>query len=198
MKKATLFLILLFITSYFAGAQDIITLKSGDELNVKIIRLNAKDVQYSPHGVSDTISIWRDDVVKLQYNTGTIVYLTDDKDFTGYQSATQDSMYNAGVNDASKYYSGYSGAAIGTLVSSIAFPYNIIPAIACSVTKPKDQNLGYRDYKLMQNSSYSRGYVNQAHKIKRNKVWKNYAIGSGVMIGFYIILGVLAESTMVY
>lgn len=198
MKKNSVILILLYAVSSIAVAQDIITLKSGDELKVNIIRLNPADVQFSPPGISDTISILRDDVVKLQYKTGTIVYLTDNKTPIEYPSTSQDSMYSAGVYDASKFYDGYSGAALGTLLSSIAFPYNIIPAIACSATTPKDENLGYRDNKLMQNQSYSRGYTRQAHKIKQQKVWRNYAIGSGVMIGFYIVLGVIAASTVVY
>jgi len=61
-----------------------------------------------------------------------------------------------------------------------------------------DENLGYQDKKLMENHDYNMGYKEQAHKIKKKKVWNNFAIGSGVFLGLYILSGALIATTMVY
>jgi hypothetical protein len=199
MRKIIVSTLFLFIGLFSAVAQDVITMKTGDELKVKIIRLNPKDVVFSPNAnKNDTISILRDEVAKLWYQSGTTIYLSDNRKHEEGYTATTDSLYNAGMADALKYYSGYKSASTGVLISGLAFPYNLIPAIACSATPPKDQNLGYKDKKLMENYSYNQGYINQAHKIKKHKVWKNYAIGSGVMIAFYVLMSAVAVTTMVY
>ena len=199
MKKVIVSVFFLIFSLYSTVAQDVITLKSGDELKVKIFRLNPKDVVFTPTGnTNDTISILRDEVDKLWYQSGTTIYLSDNRKHEQSYTASSDSMYNAGMADASKYYTGYKSSSTGVLISGLAFPYNLIPAIACSATTPKDQNLGYKDKKLMENYSYNQGYINQAHKIKKHKVWKSYAIGSGVMIVFYILMSAVAVTTMVY
>ncbi len=198
MKNLFVILASIFISILSVKAQDIITMKSGDELNGKILRLNPKNVLFSPKGIKDTVSISREDVVKLRYQSGTIVNLTNSRDANTSHSTTYDSMYYAGVEDARKYYIGYKGASSGTLVAGLAFPFNIIPAIACSITVPQEQNLSIPDSKLSDNPAYKTGYKNQAHKIKKQKVWKNYAIGSGVVVGFYILLSIITITSLAY
>ena len=198
MKTLIVLIIVVFSGLYNAVAQDIITLKSGDELKGKIIRLNAKDLAFQPLGVNDTLSMWREDIVKLTYQNGTLIYLTEKKTITKESGSVNDSMYYAGVNDASSYYKGYKAASTGTLISALVFPFNLIPAIACSATTPGDENLGYQDKKLMENPDYNMGYKEQAHKIKKKKVWKNFAIGTGAFFGLYILSGALIATTMIY
>jgi len=135
MKTLIVLIIVVFSGLYNAVAQDIITLKSGDELKGKIIRLNAKDVAFQPLGVNDTLSMWREDIVKLTYQNGTLIYLTEKKTITKESGSVNDSMYYAGVNDASSYYKGYKTASTVTLVSALVFPFNLIPAIACSANR---------------------------------------------------------------
>jgi len=197
MKTLSTLLFFAFIPLCSAVAQDIISLKSGDDLKGKIIRLNQKDIVFIPTGVKDTITMWRDDVVRLKYQNGTIINLSDDKKIAENPGTAYDSMYYAGVSDASKYYTGYKGASTGVRVSGLIFPFNIIPAIACSATPPNEQNLGYRDSTQMKNPAYNSGYKKQAHKIKKKKVWTNYAIGTGAIIGFYILVNALIL-TMAY
>ena len=198
MRKHIFLIIALFSFFYSAVAQDIITMKSGDELKGKIIRLNAKDVVFRPQGVNDTLSMWRDEIVKLTYQNGTLIYLAEKTPRTKESGSTYDSMYYAGVNDAALNYKGYKGASAGTLVSALVFPLNLIPAIACSATPPNDENLGYTDKKLMENLDYKQGYKEQAHKIKKQKVWKNFAIGSGAFFGVYILSAAFIATTMIY
>jgi hypothetical protein len=196
MKTLILLIFVAFTGFHLAVAQDIITLKSGDELKVKIIRLNAKDVTFQPQGVTDTLSMWREEIVKLTYQNGTLIYLAEKTPAIKNSVLVYDSMYYAGVNDASLNYKGYKAASTGTLLSSLVFPLNLIPAITCSATPPGDEKLGYKDKKLMENNGYNFGYKEQAHEIKKKKVWKNFAIGTGAFFGLYILSGVLITTTI--
>jgi len=198
MKTLILVLIVVFSGIYNAVAQDIITLKSGDELKGKIIRLNAKDVVFQPQGVNDTLSMMRDQISKLTYKNGTLIYLAERNFVVDDLNIMRDSMYYKGVYDATANYNGYKAASTGTLVASLVFPFNLIPAIACSATPPKDENMGYPDIKLIENQQYHQGYQVQAHKIKKKKVWKNFAIGTGAFIGLYILTLGLATAVMIY
>jgi hypothetical protein len=186
-----------FITSFLtfavllsAVAQDIITLKSGEELNIKIVKLNPSDIVYIQKGSTDTSTRMREEVLKIHYQNGTLVYLTDNKNQSKIYE--NDTMYNAGIADANMYYKGYKAATAGTIVAALIFPFNLIPAVACSVTPPSISNLGYRNPKLMENHGYYFGYTKQAHKIKKHKVWSGYAIGSGAVIVLYILLSTVA------
>lgn len=202
MKKIFTLVLLTFCMWYGAVAQDVISLKSGNDVKAKIIRLNPENVTFSLPDGSDTVIMPRNEINKLTYGNGTIVYLTDGKpvelDINQPHSSEYDSMYYVGVADATKYYTEYKPAATGTLVAALAFPYNLLPAIICSKTPPKDYNLGYRDKKLMENPGYHDGYTKQAFKIKKQKVWKNYGIGTGVYVGLYAALVILIASVSVY
>ena len=188
MKKIVGLLLMIFAVYGSIQAQDIITLKSGVELKAKIVKLKPGNVLYILPESTDTTSIMRKEVLKLWYQNGTIVYLSDESSPRTEYEPGHDSMYYAGVSDANMYYKGYKSAATGTAVSVLAMPWNLIPAIACSSKGPSVENLGFRDSKLMENSSYYYGYTSQAHKIKKRKVWKAYAVSTGAYVGMIVIL----------
>jgi len=191
MQKVIALLILLFAGSSLAMAQDIITLKSGKELKVKIIHLNPKDINFIPEYSSDTVSLLREEVTMLQYKTGIIIYLSGNEEqipASTFSGSPPDSLYSIGERDATLYYKGYKGAAIGTLITSLYIPWGLIPAIACSSTPPKAYNLGYKDKNLMKNPEYYAGYTDKAYKIKKKKVWTNFGIGTGTTVIFFILL----------
>lgn len=181
-------LLFLFFCCFYASAQDIIKMKSGSEVKGKIISLDPKYVTFSIENKSDTISIIRDEVSKLQYKNGIIIFLNETTLPETAGDPLTDSLFLKGQKDAISYYKNYKAAEIGTMVASIYFPFGLIPAIACSSTPPNINNLGYRDHKLMENPSYYNGYSKQAHKIKKKKVWQGFAIGSGAIVGVYIIM----------
>lgn len=175
-------------------AQDIISLKSGEEVKARIIRLNPKDVTFIEENSTDTVFLYRDDISKLTYKNGIIIVLAENEmpAFTGRPA--DDSLFVQGQVDAGLYYKGYRPAAIGTLISSIYFPFGLIPAIACSAKAPAMENLGYRDQHLIENASYFNGYTLKAHEIKKKKVWGGFAIGSGIFIGLVILTSVAATT----
>jgi hypothetical protein len=116
---------------------------------------------------------------------------------TGYapegQTATKD-LYVKGQVDAELNYKKYKGAAAGTLIASLVSPLvGLIPAIACSATHPKIENLGYPDANLFMNKDYHDGYTKKAKRIKSGKVWKNWGIGFGVNLVAVLLISASAK-----
>ncbi len=98
-------------------------------------------------------------------------------------------LHVKGQVDAEANYKKYKGAATGTLIASLVSPLiGLIPAIACSATTPKMDNLGYPDAKLFMQKEYYDSYTRKAKKIKAGKVWKNWGIGFGVNIVAVLLL----------
>ncbi|MFZ4547630.1 MAG: hypothetical protein ACOYN4_09350 [Bacteroidales bacterium] len=183
---ATTFFMVLAI-NYFAKAQDVITLNSGQEIKAHIVKLYPKEVTYTTNANLDTLSFQRSEISTLRYSTGILIYLNEMQRPEFAAEPINDSLYLLGQTDANLYYTGYKPAATGTLITSFFVPWGLIPAFACSSTTPSMQNLGFRNQTLIQNPSYYKGYTDNAYKIKKKKVWRNFAIGSGVTVGLYII-----------
>lgn len=94
-------------------------------------------------------------------------------------------MYERGRADAVRYYRGHRGAGGGTLAATLLTTpvLGLIPAVACASTPPKPHTLMYPNAELFKNASYANGYMLQAHKRKKGKVWLNWAIGTIVTVG---------------
>lgn len=93
-----------------------------------------------------------------------------------------------GQIDAARHYKRYKGAATGTLLTSLLSPViGLIPAILCSATNPKIENLGYPNEELFKQATYYKAYTKKAKKIKQRKVWSNWGIGLGVNLVVILI-----------
>lgn len=195
MKRIIVILFLAFAGLSVVLAQDIITLRSGIDMKARILKLNPKDVIFIPENSFDTVNMLREEISKLQYNTGIAIYLTEDINPVMVNDQGNDSLFTLGQIDANRYYKGYRPAAIVTMISCLSFPCGLIPAIACSATPPSMKNLGYKDPQLMESQSYYEGYSKTAHKIKKKKVWEGFAIGTGIWVAFTIVIGSIALST---
>ncbi len=94
-----------------------------------------------------------------------------------------------GQIDAARHYKRYKGAATGTLLTSLLSPViGLIPAIICSATNPKIENLGYPNEELFKQAAYYKAYTKKAKKIKQRKVWSNWGIGLGVNLVVILVL----------
>lgn len=110
------------------------------------------------------------------------------------ETTTPQDMYVKGRVDAEANYKKYKGAATGTLIASLLSPIvGLIPAIACSATTPKMENLGYPDAKLFMQKDYHDSYTRKAKKIKSGKVWKNWGIGFGVNLVAVLLISASAK-----
>jgi hypothetical protein len=102
------------------------------------------------------------------------------------------SDFRKGSLDAFKFYK-HSGGSVGTAIATFATGgiLGLIPAIGCSATTPKEHNLGLPRDAPIENIDYMLGYVSQAKRIKRKKVWRGYGFG---VLGV-VIVGIFLSST---
>jgi hypothetical protein len=97
-------------------------------------------------------------------------------------SAEAKEMYDRGMKDAKEHYT-HRGGAVGTGITSFFFgPFGLIPAIICSSTPPKDEDLGYPDKTLWENRYYQDGYRGRAWKMRVARVWSGFGVGLGSSI----------------
>ncbi len=102
--------------------------------------------------------------------------------------APEEDLFLKGEIDASRHYKKHKAASGGTFALSFISPLlGLIPAIACSATSPKVENLGYPDQQLFLKREYAAGYTHKAKKMKKGKVWRNWALGLGANLIFVLI-----------
>ena len=194
---------------------------NGGDSEVIILEVTAdkiffKDLQNN----SMTKSVYKNSVAKIVYQNGSVQILKDENVLntevpqrrenqfqynnsqgqglaTGSSSSNigNEDMYLKGKSDANLYYSGYKGAGTGTfLVTFLISPIiGLVPAIACSSTKPNFDHLGIPNQSLAKNSEYYQGYSDRALTIKSKKVWTNFGVGTGILVALVIALAASAR-----
>ena len=214
MKKIFLSLLFSLFIIPFAFSQDIITTKSGEEINAKVLEISTTEVKFTTADKTGVMqSLLKANVFMIKYENGYKEVFQEEKtavaeppalgqlptapaprfkDAPNYRSLNQtDNLYLQGTNDASMYYRGYKGAATGTLVVSILSPIaGLVPALITSVSSPSGRNLSYPSSELYAQAEYARGYNDKARKMKSKKVWTNFGIGAGIGM----ILGIMVAS----
>lgn len=180
------------IISNYNFSQDVITKKNGEDILSKILEVNQTEVKYKKFdNISGPIfTIQKADLIMIRYENGTKDLFTEVSAVKEKAEISNIDMLTQGKEDAKTNYKGKrSGAGWTTATTIILSPViGLIPAIACSLTEPNDDNLNYKDSQLMKNNTYNEAYTKQAHKTKRRKIWRNFGIGSGVWL-VLILLG---------
>jgi len=196
MKKIIVVLTIMLLSS-ISFAQDVLTKKTGEEIQSKVIEITTTEITYKIFEDlnSPLLTILKSEVLMIRYENGTKDVFTDEKKIET-ASFTNGDPFAQGQSDASKYYKEYKIAGTGTLVTSIFNPlFGLVPAIICSSTPPKQINLDYPSLALFNNSDYYNGYTSKAKKIKQNKVWTNYAIGAGTwLLAVVVIISVFIST----
>lgn len=183
-----------FLLCYSAFAQDTLILKDGKEISSKILEVNVNDIKYKRSDNIDgpTYTVKKSEIFILKYANGTKDVVTQEAktQTTETQAATAEDMYFKGQMDAARYYKKYRGAGTATLITTLAAGgiIALIPAIACSATKPKEKYLGFPNEGLKNNTAYYNGYANAARKKKAGRVWMNWGIGCAINVGVFFIL----------
>lgn len=193
MKKLIFTILISIFTISLCFSQDIITKKSGEDIQTKVIEVTTTEIKYKKFDNQNgpAFTILKSDVLMVRYENGTKDIFNEEKKNETVYSPTQSSgnLFILGQIDASRYYKGYKGAGTGTLITGLVSPLvGLIPAIACSSTQPIDINLSYPNADLMKKSDYYYGYTQKAKKIKQGKVWMNWGIAFGVNLVAVLIL----------
>ena len=185
MKKLILTAIAIIFTVTLCFSQDVITTRSGESIQAKILEVGQTQIKYRKSDNPEGPVYWilKSAVLMVKYENGTVDVFKVEKapaDSAHPVSLTED-LFLKGQVDATKYYKGYKGAGTGTLITALVSPLaGLIPAIACSSTRPKEITLNYPNAELMKNPDYYLGYTQKAKKIKQGKVWMNWGIAFGV------------------
>ena len=173
--------LLIFFTTLVKG-QDVITLKTGEQIKCKVVEVDTDKVKYKKYGVNDSTVyfIRKSDEVRINFSSAAeIVSPAINK---GGPMSKEDSVnyYKKGRDDAEKYYASFTTpGATGTFWVSFLFGGigGLIPAVACASNPPKDKNIHLPKTAILYNQEYMSGYRFEAYRIKKRRVWLNFAIG---------------------
>ncbi|GAB3195737.1 hypothetical protein ABID22_001598 [Pontibacter aydingkolensis] len=206
MKQTLLSLVTFLITLTSLQAQDIITKRTGEKVEAKVLEISLTEIKYKRYSNLEgpIYSLPKAEVMLIQYEnktnevfelpeSGAVTASAGNGSYTGSvpvgtsENALQ--QYNRGQTDAEMFYEGYKTASTVVLVTSLLSPLvGLVPAIGTSTSPPKMQNLEAPNYQLLQNPDYAAGYKKKARKMKSAKVWTNWGIGLGAnLLAFMLI-----------
>jgi hypothetical protein len=181
---------------------DVIILKNGKEIESKVLEVSPSEIKYKKidnlEGPLFTIN--KSDVFMIKYQNGSKDVFGDMEEKSNAEdrinNAVNNDMSLQGKVDAVEYYKGYVGAGTGCFFGGLflGFLLGWIPALICSQTPPEEEKLNYPDPELYKDSIYRHGYTEEAYRIKKNKVWVNYAIGGGIWSAIWIFWKVIQHS----
>lgn len=201
MKQSLLLTLLLTLVTFTTTqAQDIITKRTGEKVEAKVLEISTTDIKYKSfiNLEGPTYVIPKAEVLLIQYEnkTNEVFELADNYSAPATASTAKEQyattapatlsiensaeLYNRGQADAVTFYEGYKPASTTVLVVSLISPIiGLLPAVGATVSKPKVQNLQAPRAELIQQPNYFNGYQKQASKIKIGKVWQNWGIAFG-------------------
>ncbi len=190
LKKSLLFALCIFLTKV-SFSQDIITLKNGEELKSKVLNIGQKDITYkkfeNQEGPSYTIQ--KSEVFFVKYQNGTKEMFNQISKFSGNSSNLGKDEEQEIADDVEKNYPAKKTGAGWTLATAIVLSpvVGLAPALLCNNAKPKVENLGIEDNSKLDDRNYVKAYQEEALKVKKKKVWKHYAIGSGAWLLLFLL-----------
>ena len=185
MKKYLFSLAATLLCSNFGFSQDIITTKTGEDIQAKVIEVTTEEVRYKKFddttGPILTISTLK--LLIIRYENGSKDIFTAPQStapaysILGVDSAAK--LTQKGRNDAMEYYDGRNTGATWVAITTV-YPMPIVSGAAvaaiCASRAPADHNLNYPDSTLMANPIYNKAYTSQAHKMKNEKLLKYFAV----------------------
>ncbi len=198
-KMSKIVKLLICLAIYFASisvqAQDVLTKKDGIDIQAKVLEVTTTEVKYKKFDNLNgpTFTLLKSELLMVRYENGTkdIFNQTNTSNVVSNNTMNDDNACINGKQDANKNYTGQSSGAGWTCATTILFSplIGVIPAAVCSSSEPSDDNLKYPNPNLMKDYNYSKCYKEQAHKTKKQKVWRNFGIGSGVWLLIIVLAG---------
>ena len=197
MKKIILSLTVTILTFSFCFSQDIITKKSGEDIQAKVIEVTTSEIKYKKfdNQTGPILTISTMELLMIRYENGSKDIFTTPQNPVGQiQIVGTDSAYftKRGREDAIANYHGRNSGATWVTITTI-YPIPILGGAAvagiCSAQEPKDYNLNYPDSTLIDNPIYTEAYKDQARKIKSKKLWQSFGVTS-VSLALFMGIGI--------
>jgi hypothetical protein len=188
--KYILLFILFICSSNIIKAQDTLSIRSGENILVKVIEVGTSEVKYKKldNLNGPDFSILKSDLLMIKYENGT------KEDFSSIKKIEEkivfvEDLFIQGQNDAKRFYK--YNKIVGKMMVANLLVLPILPSLAFSIAAtskiPKDKNLNYPSISLMQNEKYADSYRQEAKKIKNRKIWTSFG-GSIVGLGLMLLL----------
>jgi len=187
-----IFLTISFIfINFLAYSQDLIVLKSGEELKTKIISTKEDYIIYrlfdDLSGELQTIEIY--EILLIRYKDGTnVIYDETEKKDTTFLTTTRYEVKERAIADAKANYKATEPILIA-VCTSLSCPYiGILPSLVIANEPPKQENLNIpEEYKS--NMYYVGCYKDEAFRIKKNRVtWATiYASTPYILMLIYLM-----------
>jgi hypothetical protein len=182
----TLTYIVLFVQlTCSAIAQDTICFINGSRKIAHVQKITMGNVVYRDTGKSiKDILIPKNSVRYILYPSGSYEIVS----LKNIQPTEMNTSFTKGSDDADKLYR-HPGGSIGTGIASFATGgiLGLIPAIACSASKPRAQNLNLPRTAPLSDKSYMLGYQSRAKKLKQKRVWTGYFVGVAGAIALLLV-----------
>lgn len=187
MKVKILVLTFCYSITSVVNSQDIITLKNGEDIKSKIIEVGINDIKYKIFDDQDSPMrvVNKSEIFSIKYQSGKKEMFTISK-----TEKSSVEMYTQGIKDAERFYPKKHTGAGGTMATTLVVSglVGLVPAIVCASQTPKISNLGITNSDLLNNDSYMRGYKEQAHKMKKRKIWTFWGISFGINLAIFLAL----------
>jgi len=197
-KKNAFLLVVSMICFIGVNAQDILTKKTGEDIKAKVLEVTTSEIKYKlfDNLNGPTFVVLKSDLIMLRYENGTkdIYNQTNKLNQSGASNnSNEDEMSEKGKNDAKVSYTGKkSGAGWTSATTLLVSPLSgAVVAFLCSNESPIEENLNISNKELMKNQYYKASYTEEAHKIKKKKLWKSFGISAAVWVGLGVVAAVL-------
>jgi hypothetical protein len=195
MKRVIVLLSIVIIVVSNVKAQDIIVKTNAEEIKSKVLEVTQTEIKYKKFEnlTGPTFSMSKSEAFMIKYENGTKDVFTVTKEKEAIQTTNtnaSEDMNEQGKMDAKKYYKGKKSGAGGTLATTVVLSplIGLIPAFATTSSEPNEENLNYPSSTAMKNPEYRNAYKNEAHDIKKKKIWTNFGIGSGIWLLLVVLL----------
>lgn len=168
-------------------AQDTLWLVNGTAVPARVSTITMSHIVYRDSATAQKDKAMpKSNVRYLTYSSGQYEVIS----LKNISPAEINISFRKGQQDATANYTGKSCGAVGTGVTSFLTGgiIGLVPAIACSATRPKTLNLGLPRGAPVSDKSYMLGYVTTAKAAKQKKVWTGYAVGFISAITFLLVV----------
>ena len=191
LHKISFLSLIIALTTNLSFSQDLITKKNGEDIKSKVIEVALNEIKYKKmeNLNGPLFTILKSDVLLIRYENGTKDIFSEVQSNSEKNNSSDDLIINA-KNDAINNYKGNNSGKAWAIVAPILVSplLGVIPAAICSSSEPEEANLMIKNIDLMKNQSYNQAYKEQAHKIKKKKIWTNFGIGSGAWLLLFLVL----------
>ena len=192
MKKNIFTALISIISISFCLSQDLIIKKTSEEIIAKVLEVTPTEIKYKKFDYQSgpIFTILKSEVLMIRYEKGPSDIFKESQTFVVVSTVPTGNMSLMGREDATSNYKGKQSGSGWVGATTVLFSplVGLIPAIACGSTEPADDNLNYKDATLMRDLTYNKAYREEAHKIKKKKIWTSYGIGSGCWLLLLILL----------